>query len=43
MAPGLGKAVSAAAHHLLYGAPIQAGEMFGLCDTSASPGPEAGS
>jgi hypothetical protein len=43
MPPGIGKTVSAAAHRLLYGAPIQAAEMFGPCDTSAARSAEAGS
>ena len=42
MAPGLGKAFSAVAHRLLYGAPIRAAEMFGPCDTGARSA-EAGS
>jgi len=41
MPPGIGKAVSAAAHRLLYGAPGGAVERFGPCDTSR--GAEAGS
>ncbi len=43
MPPGIAKALSAATHRLLYGAPIQAGEMFGPCDTGAIRGAEAGS
>jgi len=39
MPPGIGKAVSAAAHRLLYGAPIDAARA----DTSAARGAEAGS
>jgi hypothetical protein len=39
MPAGIGKAVSAAAHRLLYGAPIAAG----MADTSAARGAEAGS
>jgi len=43
MPPGLGKALSATAHRLLYGAPIEPGEMFGPGDTRAARGAEAGS
>jgi hypothetical protein len=43
MPPGIGKAVSAASHRLLYGAPIQAAEMLGPASTSAARGAEAGS
>jgi hypothetical protein len=41
MPRGIGKAVSDAAHRLLYGAPAGAVERFGPCDTSR--GAEAGS
>jgi hypothetical protein len=43
MPPGIGKALSAAAHRLLYGAPDQAVMLFGPSDASAGRGAEAGS
>jgi hypothetical protein len=43
MPAGIGKAVSAAAHRLLYGAPIQVADMLSPCDASAARGAEAGS
>lgn len=46
MPPGIGKALSFAAHRLLSGAPLsplEPGLVIGPCDTSTSRGAEAGS